>query len=386
MILTQDGPGPFTEVAESDDARGLLERYSNIPVAFEKGSRAWILCPFHNDTNASMSAKVGGRSWKCWSCNKVCSTVDLIAHVTSEQPLQVAINILNGGNFTVNRNRPEPKPVMPPNPLLNSAVMAYIHCQLPHNFCECSFHKKLGCTAKSKYERAQVIEALKYMKARGINPNLSKPLVMGVGSCSTASIVKYLKTEGFDKNTDGWDKLFFPPNKEKGWGQAFRFRNYLVFGEPNGRGIAWLCGRSYKEDAKLPHNHQAGKPLSLVLGASSLPVDNYVALVTEGTIDYALARQWGYNAVCLNGTSNVLPEEQQRDADKVAKVLSGADVVVAAMDADESGSVALRSLKALMGDRLRPLVLPDGFNDIGDLGKIPGGENMFATAFYDSLD
>lgn len=56
------------------------------------------------------------------------------------------------------------------------------------------------------------------------------------------------------------------------------------------------------------------------------------------------------------------------------------------MDADASGSIALQSLKALMGDRLKTLMLPDGFNDIGDLGKLPDGENLFAAAFYDSLD
>ena len=387
MVQTYNRPGPFSQVKVSDDARGIVERYSNVDIE-EKGYRAWIHCPFHSDRNRSMSSRRGDNQWKCWagSCNTVCSAVDLIAQITGKQPLEVALEIVNGGSFTVNRNIPERKPVPPPNPELNSAVLAYTHCQLPREFCGCGYHKQLGCTARENYERGQVIEALKYMKARGVDPRCSNLLAMGVGSCSTNALTRFLKSRGFSEETQGWDKIFFPPNEEKGWGPSFRFRGYLIFGEPRGKGkVDWLCGRSYKPDAKLPHNHQAGKPQNLALGANSLPASDYTALVTEGTIDYALARQWGYHAVCLNGASNVTTEEQRRDADKMARALSCAELVVAAMDADEAGNYALQCLKTLMGDRIRTLTLPEGVKDIGDLGKLPDGEDQFASAFFDAL-
>ena len=383
MNKTFDGPGPFTQVRESDDARGIIGKYSKIQIEKEKGNRAWIRCPFHNDNNASMSSREGDKSWRCWVCGKSYSAVDVIAEVTGQEPKRVAIDILNGGHFEVNQSTPTPKIEPPPNPQLNSAVLAYAHCQIPREFCMCGYHRTYGCTARTHYEKSQVIEALKYMKTRGIDPKAASKVLLGIGSGSNKNLIDFLLEQGFSAESDGWNNLFRESNNPD-WGDWwFRFRGYLIFGEPQAKGnVAWLCGRSFKADSKLPHNHQGGKPQGLVLGASSLPTSKpYTGLITEGTIDYAIARQWGYSAICINGTGNTSGEAQQREADSIARALRGASVVVAAMDADDAGNTAFQNLKVLLGDRLRALKLPDGVNDIGDLGPLPDGREQFRTAF-----
>ena len=148
--------------------------------------------------------------------------------------------------------------------------------------------------------------------------------------------------------------------------------------------MSWLCGRSYKANAKLPHNHQGGRPEQL-LGASSLPTSGYVALVTEGTIDYALAKQWGYNAVCINGTGNAHAVRQNEEADRLSRTVEGANVVVAAMDSDQAGSSALERLKTQLGHNVRTLPMPKDMKDIGDFGALPNGKSLFNKAFQEAL-
>lgn len=386
---TYASPPPITQVIESDDAQGVLTRYSNVDVT-QKGRRYYIRCPFHNDNNPSMSALQGGKFWSCWTCGELASSVDVIAKLEGATAVSVALEILRSNRFTLpKREVVVAEPVEPPNALMNGAALAYAHCQIPSHLCNCIYHRKFGWTARSAREREQAAQAINYMRLRGIEPRTAGKLALGIGSCSNHSLVTFLHQWGFSEDTPGWDKLFFPPNEEKGWGQSFRFKGYLIFGEPRARGeISWLCGRSYLPNAGLPHNHQAGKPTDLVLGASRLPAENYTVLLTEGTIDWALAKQWGYDAICVNGTGNAI--ETQREASNIANVVRGARQAIVVMDNDSAGEDAsnklLKSLGVLLGERVKPAVLPDGFNDIGDIGRESDGKQIFDNVIKQTLD
>ena len=391
--------GPFSIVRKHLNAAELMHRYWNKHIE-ERGGRIWVQCPFHDDRNPSMSARPQDDSMQCWTCGKSVSAIDVLAQERGISPIDMAKEITDdiqgksrdGQGTTATtpwRQQSVRKPQHLPrlaNPELNAAAFTFAHCQIPLNFCDCQYHRQLGCTAKTQWERKTVIAGLNYMEKRGLRPELAEHIPLGIGSCSTPSLVRYLKEQGFDESTEGWDYLFFPPNEEKGWGQAFRFSNCLIIGEPGENGIDWLCGRSFKPAPKMPHVHQSGKPQDLLLGANALPQADFVALLTEGTIDYALAKQWGYHAVSLTGVSNVTESAIQRESSRVSDALANAESVVVAMDADAPGEAALQRVRALLGEKVRPLRLPPDVKDIGELGEQTNGEEIFAIAFYNSLE
>lgn len=383
--------GPFSKVRELGDAAQLLSTYSNTQLT-RKGGRWLAHCcnPSHQDNRPSMMARDGDNSFICFSrgCydERGVSAVDYIAYSTGRDPLEVAIEIADRVpkfDIPLEKRLPTP-PTEPPNPELNAAAFTYLHCQLPQ--CSCRHHQRLGFLAKSKRERYRLRLALKYMRARGISPKFAAELPLAIGSADNAALIAYLKSEGFDESTEGWDKLFFEPNEKKGWGQAFRFRGYLIFGEPGGiDNIKWWACRAFNNNARLPHNHQSGKPKGLLLGMHALSDTPNKVIITEGTIDYALARQWGYQAICLNGASNAVFDNKegkslqaQEKARHILTAVKNANLVIVATDADESGRLALKSLKEILRDRLREIRFPKGVKDIGDIGKIPNGRQLFA--------
>lgn len=73
----------FKEVKERVPAEEVARRFG---LEFQRAH--WCKCPFHQDTNASMSFKNG--RWHCWVCNDGGDSIDLAARLLHLKPMRAA--------------------------------------------------------------------------------------------------------------------------------------------------------------------------------------------------------------------------------------------------------------------------------------------------------
>jgi DNA primase len=88
----------------------------------------------------------------------------------------------------------------------------------------------------------------------------------------------------------------------------------------------------------------------------------------EGPFDWLAARAWGLAACCLCGTHT--PPER-------LPALEAAVAVYGVLDPDKAGLSAAERLAPIIGDRWRPVHLPDG-QDLADLAaRGPASRGQF---------
>ncbi|MHB1131003.1 MAG: CHC2 zinc finger domain-containing protein [Chloroflexota bacterium] len=139
----------------------------------------------------------------------------------------------------------------------------------------------------------------------------------------------------------------------------------IVVPELRGGGCIWFIGRD-------PQDTPAG-PKYLALGGrrpilgQERAAGRREAFLCEGVFDWLTAVAWGLPAFSPCGTH--LPAER-------LGFLAPARVVYGVLDADAAGKAAAARFAAVLGERWRPLRLPEG-SDLGDLGRRPGGRQEF---------
>ena len=139
----------------------------------------------------------------------------------------------------------------------------------------------------------------------------------------------------------------------------------IVVPELRGGHSIWFIGRSLDEGPHSP------KYLALpgerpVLGLQQV-VGRRDAYLCEGVFDYLTAVSWKLPAFSPCGTH--LPAER-------LGFLARAEVVYGVLDGDEAGRAAAERFGEQLGERWRPLRLPEGC-DLNDLGRRPGGREEF---------
>ena len=90
--------------------------------------------------------------------------------------------------------------------------------------------------------------------------------------------------------------------------------------------------------------------------------------MTEGPFDWLTAVGWSLPACALLGTQ-VRPGR--------LRLLERAREVVLVLDNDEAGSAATAQLMTTLGDRALALRLPEGVNDLSELGAAADGRQTF---------
>jgi DNA primase len=155
------------------------------------------------------------------------------------------------------------------------------------------------------------------------------------------------------------------------WGPGPRYREFftdrLIVPElRQGRPI-WFIGRAAED-----HPTRRPKYLSLpgqrpLLGLEAVQ-ERRVVYVCEGPFDWLAARAWGLAACCLCGTHT--PPER-------LPALEMAVAVYGVLDPDKAGLSGAERLAPVIGDRWRPVHLPDGL-DLAELAAHgPGGRDQF---------
>jgi DNA primase len=144
------------------------------------------------------------------------------------------------------------------------------------------------------------------------------------------------------------------------WGPGPRYREFfadrLIVPELRQGRAVWFIGRAAED-----HEKRRPKYLSLpgqrpLLGLEVVQ-GRHVVYVCEGPFDWLAARAWGLAACCLCGTHT--PPER-------LPALEAAVAVYGVLDPDKAGLSAAERLAPIIGDRWRPVHLPDGL-DLADL-------------------
>jgi DNA primase len=156
------------------------------------------------------------------------------------------------------------------------------------------------------------------------------------------------------------------PSRREGGGELREFlAGRIVVPELRGGNCLWFIGRALEESAERP------KYLALagerpVLGLEQA-VGRREAFLCEGVFDYLTAVAWKLPAFSPCGTH--LPAGR-------LGFLARAETVWGVLDGDSPGREAAERFGAQIGDRWRPLPLPEG-HDLNDLARLPDGRAQF---------
>lgn len=196
-----------------------------------------------------------------------------------------------------------------------------------------------------------------YLRRRGLPDWLSRRC--GLGYADGRSLERCLRLRG--RLGPARDLGLLGPDGRE------RLAGRVVVPEVRGGYCRWLIGRRLDDDGALP------RYLSLS-GTRPLLGQEHVAgqpavFVCEGVFDYLTALSWGLPACCLGGTT--LPVAQ-------LGALANARLVYTVFDGDAAGRAAAARLRAELGERVRPIVLPEG-QDLNDLGQQAGGSTAFSA-------
>jgi len=91
------------EVVRGIPLHDVIRRYSpNSPIT--KYGKTWLLCPFHNDRNPSLSLK--GQRWKCFGCQEGGDSVDFVTRLYNLSLLEAARMIAADFGLSVDEGKP----------------------------------------------------------------------------------------------------------------------------------------------------------------------------------------------------------------------------------------------------------------------------------------
>ena len=300
------------------------------------------LCPFHDESDASLTVYTDSESWYCFGCGVGGDVLDFVRRI-EDLTLPEAIRRLEKGRGTgpgpsprsAAARRPKSVPPAPRDPALLTAAARFYARQLRRS------------TAGTEY-----------LATRGVGPGAAARL--GLGFSTGRGLRRALESAGFGTGRIRASGLVGPRGRE-------RFARMVTVPEIAGGRVRWLAGRAV--DAGRTPRFQALPGPRPVLGLGRLGVTPDRVVVAEGVFDWVALASWGVPAVCALGTQGV---------ERVAEALRGCPRVFIAFDADEPGIEAAQRLAGLLGPRAAVVTLPQGIGDIGELASLPHGRAAFA--------
>ncbi len=297
------------------------------------------VCPFHDETAGSFTVYADSQRWYCFGCGLGGDVLDFIQRLDGVD-LPEAIRRLQGGPWEPVQRPSRPVSHQPPAQPFNPDLQLL--------------------TASTQFYAAQLrqsSEAIGYLTSRGID--LAAAEWLGLGYSTGRGLHERLRSHGFEDARLKSSGLFSDRGE--------RFAGMIVVPEVVGGHVHWLVGRSIAPDTKQRFTALPGpKP---VLGLGPLPQPSPWIVVTEGLFDWLTLASWNIPSVAALGTQGL---------EKVAASLQGQPRIFLAFDSDDAGRKASQRLQQLLGEhRSRVVTLPDGFNDVGDLGAHPDGRTVF---------
>lgn len=306
----------FNEIRERIDIVDLIGEY--VPLV-QKGRNYFGVCPFHNDTNPSMSVSREKQIYKCFSCGasgNIFTFVKDYEHVDMRDALEI---LANKAGVTLMNNNIARK--------TTKYDKFYEIYDLANKFYQNNINTKEGINAKE------------YLKNRNINEDIIKEFEIGLSLDSMDSLTKLLTKKGYDDLT--LDKLGLSSNNH----DLFINRIMVPIQDMNGRVVAF-SGRVYnkKSDHKYVNTKETeifkkGTILYNYHRAKEEARRNKYVIIMEGYMDVFRASSVGFkNVVAIMGTALTIEQTN------LVKKLS--NNVYLCLDGDNPGQKAMLSVGA----------------------------------------
>ena len=200
----------FNEIREKIDIVDLIGEY--VPLV-QKGRNYFGVCPFHNDTNPSMSVSREKQIYKCFSCGasgNIFTFVKDYEHVDMRDALEI---LANKAGVTLRNNNIARK--------TTKFDKFYEIYDLANKFYQNNINTKEGINAKE------------YLKNRNINEDIIKEFEIGLSLDSMDSLTKLLTKKGYDDLT--LDRIGLSSNNH----DLFINRIMVPIQDMNGRVVAF---------------------------------------------------------------------------------------------------------------------------------------------------
>lgn len=306
----------FNEIREKIDIVDLIGEY--VPLV-QKGRNYFGVCPFHNDTNPSMSVSREKQIYKCFSCGasgNIFTFVRDYEHVDMRDALEI---LANKAGVTLSNNNIARK--------TTKYDKFYEIYDLANKFYQNNINTKEGINAKE------------YLKNRNINEDIIKEFEIGLSLDSMDSLTKLLTKKGYDDLT--LDRLGLSSNNH----DLFINRIMVPIQDMNGRVVAF-SGRVYnkKSDHKYVNTKETeifkkGTILYNYHRAKEEARRSKYVIIMEGYMDVFRASSVGFkNVVAIMGTALTLEQTS------LVKKLS--NNVYLCLDGDNPGQKAMLSVGA----------------------------------------
>jgi len=306
----------FNEIREKIDIVDLIGEY--VPLV-QKGRNYFGVCPFHNDTNPSMSVSREKQIYKCFSCGasgNIFTFVRDYEHVDMRDALEI---LANKAGVTLSNNNIARK--------TTKYDKFYEIYDLANKFYQNNINTKEGINAKE------------YLKNRNINEDIIKEFEIGLSLDSMDSLTKLLTKKGYDDLT--LDRLGLSSNNH----DLFINRIMVPIQDMNGRVVAF-SGRVYnkKSDHKYVNTKETeifkkGTILYNYHRAKEEARRSKYVIIMEGYMDVFRASSVGFkNVVAIMGTALTLEQTN------LVKKLS--NNVYLCLDGDNPGQKAMLSVGA----------------------------------------
>jgi DNA primase len=317
-------------------------------------------CPFHHD-RGQPNLHVYPRSgrWICYRCDQRGDAIGFVQQIENVSFREASASL--GGVLPRSPNRP---------PVRQRKLQAV----RPRGFAIAwgPVEYQVLAAATDLYANRLLTDqpALAYMAGRGFPINLLERYRIGFAAGN--ELIAYLR----------WRRLPLGAAVRTGLltddGREFMSGRITIPELRDGRPI-WLIGRVLEDPPAEPL--RAGPPyLGLpgqkpLFGWDEAVRDTRGVCVVEGPMDLLALRLWGVPGLALIGTA-ISP-------DKLA-LLDRFERLYLALDQDPAGDAGCARLAAHFGARVVRVRLPTGIKDVGDLARLPNGEDLFREAILAS--
>ncbi len=308
----------FNEIREKIDIVDLIGEY--VPLV-QKGRNFFGVCPFHNDTNPSMSVSREKQIYKCFSCGASGNIFTFIRdyeHVDMKDALEILGAKAGVSISSTNISRK-----------VNKYDKFYEIYDLANKFYQNNINTKDGGKAKE------------YLKDRGITDEVIKEFEIGLSLDSMDSLTKVLTKKGYDMVT--LDRIGLSSNNH----DLFINRIMVPIHDMNGNVVAF-SGRVYnkKSDHKYVNTKETeifkkGTILYNYHRCKEIARRSKYVIVMEGYMDVFRSSSVGIkNVVAIMGTA-LTPEQ-------IGLLKKLSNNVYLCLDGDSPGQKAMLSI----GDQL----------------------------------
>ena len=327
----------------------IVEVISEYIDLHKKGKNYWAICPFHEDSNPSMSVSSEKQIYKCFVCGAGGNVINFVSEY-QKIPFSKALKILceRSGIEFKNSFEQTPKYTVEQQKIIDALNDA-------NNFFQYSISTKEG------------EKALAYSEKRGIDKAIMEKFK--IGFAPKEGLVDFLLKKGYDKST------LLNASLINGFSKPF-FQNKLIFSICNKYGdVIGFSGRKLEGDGPKYIN-SAESPvfnknsvLYNIFNASDRMFREKEVIIAEGFMDViALYKIGKVNAVAIMGTALTQNHIKQLKNIKVKLML----------DTDMAGlKASIKSIDILSKNRVPTEVI---FNkegkDVDEILSIKGPEKL----------